>query len=166
MLNRASSSTEVLHCVLKSSAQAVPQTPEVNACLKSPFTVIHSWSWSWSCLGNPLLRKGSFGLLLRQRKHFFSPPPQESNTQHIAVKLPKSPSQTTERRGAAVPSPALQAPEEMYPIPEGVCRIHNNICHLQGVPKPADVGQSAVLMEFSFLPAESAPLCMELIKYS
>lgn len=92
MLNRASSNTEVLHCVLKSSAQAVPQTPEVNACLKSPFTVIHSWSgsWSWSCLGNPLLRKGSFGLLLRQRKHFFSPPPQESNTQHIAVKPPKS----------------------------------------------------------------------------
>lgn len=72
-----------------------------------------------------------------------------------------SSSQTTESRGAAVPSP-----EERYLLPEGVCGIHNNICHLQGVPKPADVGQSAVLMEFSFLPAESAPLCVELIKYS
>lgn len=72
-----------------------------------------------------------------------------------------SSSQTTENRGAAVPFP-----EGRYPLPEGVCGIHNNICHLQGVPKPADVGQSAVLMEFSFLPAQSAPLCVELIKYS
>lgn len=105
MLNRASSSTEVLHCVLKSSAQAVPQTPEVNACLKSPFTVIHSWSWSWTCLGNPLLRKGSFGLLLRQRKHFFSPPPQESNTQHIAVRLPVPlPNYRKERSSSALSS--------------------------------------------------------------
>jgi len=37
---------------------------------------------------------------------------------------------------------------------------------VQGVPKPPDVGQSAILMAFSFLPAEFAPLCTELIKYS
>lgn len=59
-----------------------------------------------------------------------------------------------------------RAPVGSYPLPEFVWGIQNNICHLQGVPKPTDVGQPAILMAFSFLPAEFAPLCMELIKYS
>lgn len=83
VLKKASFNTEVWHCVLKSSAQAVPQTPEVNVCLKSPFTAIQIWG----CSGNPLLRKGRFGLSLRQRKNFFRPPSWEFNTQNAAVKL-------------------------------------------------------------------------------
>lgn len=68
--------------------------------------------------------------------------------QHVPVKP----------RWPKCPSPAPQVPGERFPLTGGVSGIHSNICHLQGVPKPADVGQSAVLMEFSFLPAESAPL--------
>lgn len=132
------------------SSSCAPDT--WGECLKSPFTVIQRRSWS--CSGNPLLRKGRFGFLLRQRKDFSRSPSWESNPQIAAVKLGgPSPSQAAESRAAAVPSPALQAPEERNPHPEGVCGIHDNICHLQGVPKPADVGQPAVLMEFSsFLP--------------
>lgn len=116
VLNRASSNSEILHCLLKPIAQDGPQALGVSAWLKLAFTVISSWR----CLRNPMLRKHWFGFFLGYRNHIIRPLTKNLIPNAFLLRnwdgLSPS-SQNTENGGAAVPSPACSTYSGSRSIP-------------------------------------------------